>query len=288
MSSSGLSSPPSSSHISDSPVAGPFERASLRIKTALKWVEKYTSSEHHTARLAIIIINCYFSMDLWNIVPQYYTQAGKWPDLILEKFYHRPGKKREHTFVPLVFIEFKSPKNPDDPSKQLAEAIKNEQGELFNSKGYLIGIKGTLWTIEDYHFVSPDKTKNTIDTNNTIDIICVKLDFFDTSSEKVQHGERPKLERDSENLTILDIKEEQDISSLSKALDWIGKGGKPRDLTPLSHHNKPLTTSFTRSTINSNNSNDEENPEILGDLYNHIIPYLLGEEGKAGDKMDTD
>ena len=279
MSSSGLSSSP------DSPVAGSHDRVSLRIKTALKWVDQITNSEHHTARLAIIIINCYFSMDLWNIVPQYYTQARKWPDLVLEKFYNRPGKKREHTFVPVVFLEFKAPNNPDDPSKQLAVAIENEHGELFNSKGYLIGIKGTQWTIQDYHFVSPGETKN------TNDIICVKLDFFDTSSEKVQHGERPKLESDPGKLTILDIKKEQDCSSLFKALEWIGKEGEPRDLTPLSHHNKSITSSFTRSTINSNNSNDEDDeqhPEILAELYNHVIPYLLREGEKAGDKMDTD
>ena len=81
--------------------------------------------------------------------PQFYTYAGKWPDLVIEKLLERPGRVRQNVFAANVFIEFKTSVNLDDPIQQLLNDISSEYDDDKYAKGFLIGVKGTKWTIRD-------------------------------------------------------------------------------------------------------------------------------------------
>jgi hypothetical protein len=99
MSSSSLSSPPSSNNSLDTAYT-----AEERLRIALEVVDDMPHSEHHVVRYSMILLEQYFSSNTWNNVPQYYTQNGRWPDLALELYIRRPGQKRDRLFVPRVFV----------------------------------------------------------------------------------------------------------------------------------------------------------------------------------------
>lgn len=114
MSSSPLSSPPQFSP----PPPPDTQSTSDRLTTSVRMVDHMHPLEHNVSRYAILLFTKFFSLRIWNLVPQFYTYAGKWPDLVLETFLHRPGQTRDGIFVPQVFVEFKSAINTEDAIKQ--------------------------------------------------------------------------------------------------------------------------------------------------------------------------
>ena len=176
------------------------------------------------------------------LVPQYYTQNGKWPDIVLEKFIRRPGRVRDNLFVPRVFVEIKTDVNSRDAIEQLIEAITKEYGPSFNSKGFLIGVKGTQWTIMDYHIVL-------VQGNNTPQ--CFILNFYDEKGGETVQPERPTPSRQIRDLDFMDLQSPNDTGDLFKALDWIGKENEPKSLTFMKHHARSIPVSLTVSTMQS-------------------------------------
>lgn len=110
--------------------------------------------EHHVSRYAIVLFIKFFSLEIWNLIFQFYTHAGIWSDLVLKTFVRRFGRRRDCIFVLRVFVEFKSATNDEDAIKQPIAFISMEYGFRFKSKGFLIGVEGTQWTILDYLFGS--------------------------------------------------------------------------------------------------------------------------------------
>lgn len=295
MSSSSLSSLPHlSSSLSPAPPSSPppissyntnTEFLDQRLRSALSLVGKKGSSEAEVTRYTIILLQKYFSYNVWNLVAQYYTQNRKFPDLVLENFIRRPERKRDKIFVPKVFIELKTEVNSQDAIKQLINSISNEFGEKFNSKGFLIGVKGTQWTIMDYHLVTAQNMQNPK---------CLIRNFYDDREGDTIQPERPRPSKQYKDYEFMDLKLSDDSSNLFKALDWIGKENQAKDLTFMQRHAKHLPVSLTRSTMESLDDSSEieiEEAEViegLQDEFAHLIPMLRGNFVEITDAMDTD
>lgn len=87
-----------SSSAPDSETQKYFEQ---EIFKATRWGENlYNTSEHHIVRYVLLIILRTLSTLDWNIVPQLYTHAGKWPDIVLETLEMQLEKKRILLFIP--------------------------------------------------------------------------------------------------------------------------------------------------------------------------------------------
>lgn len=201
------------------------------------------------ARYALLLLDKYFSHNIWNFVPQYYTAQGKWPDLVLEQYIRRPGKNRDQLFVPKVYLEFKTQLNTKDAVAQLIEAIGWEYGDKFRSRGFLIGVKGTQWTIMDYKFLNVEGKPNPE---------CVINNFY---GQGVVQPERPVPIRTYNQFDFMDLKYPDPTKDLFKALEWIGQDNEPRDLTSATPNATRLTVSFTMSTIDSEREVPEEEME---------------------------
>jgi hypothetical protein len=255
-----------------------------RLTTSLQMVDNLHPTEHNVTRYAILLLLQFFSLDIWNIVPQYYTQKGKWPDIALENFVRRPRRRRDRLFVPRVFIEFKTEVNSADAIKQLIESISNEHGPNFKSKGFLIGVKGTQWTILDYHLVETQGSKQPE---------CLILNFYDDKVDDTDQSGRPESLKQYKDLDFMDLKSSEDSLNLFKSLEWIGKENEPRDLTPLRHHASHIPISLTMSTIHSLNDGpeeeqDEEMVESFQNEYAHLIPFFRGSSMERDDPMERD
>jgi hypothetical protein len=215
----------------------------------------------------LILANHIFSAKVWNNVPQFYTYAGKWPDLVFERFYHRPGQYREAAFVAQVFLEFKTKTSPDDPIEQLKNSVLQEYGILCSSKGFLIGIKGVHWRIVEYHFVVvPNKA--------TPELLLV--DFHDFTRGPARENGRPVPSREHTVGEYMDFNKQSEGKDIIEALLWISKGKKGRDLTFTRKHASTLPESFTRSTLDMGLivETDADNPHKLGNEYDYLIPLL--------------
>jgi hypothetical protein len=246
------------------------ERLQAKVQTALQLAVEYTNSEHHAGRCALMLALLIFSLDEWNIVPQFYTHTRKWPDFAFERFYYRPGKWREVLFIANVFMEFKINDSPDDPIEQLKKAIIMQYGTFSRSKGVLIGVKGVKWRFVDYHFVTvPNQREPQLLTKDFTDGPMGET-VRPTPSRKYNEGE------------YMDLKSEKEGKDVIQALLWIAKGKQGRDLSFMKRHTSALPQSFTRSTLDNGILVDtEQDQHILGSEFEYLIP-LLEEEVRGG------
>ena len=217
-----------------------------RLKAALFW-EKHNEksehhvamSEHHVARYVLLIILKVFRMQDWNIVPQFYTIAGKWPDIVLESFERRPEKEGNLVFVPRVFIEVKHKNKADDTIEQLLKSIVYNQSPILSSKGYLIGITGTKWTIMDFQLVIPDAAKKP----KTV------LHNFYENPYNMGTGGRPEPSKTYSGREAIDISTEEGFKDMAKPLRWIAEKTESRDFADHMPHVQRLPKSLTTSTL---------------------------------------
>ena len=239
-----------------------------KILTASGLVKGGTHSEHHTMRLVFILFNILFPTKEWNFVPQFYTHMGKWPDLVLERFYYRPDNKRKSVFVSKIFLECKTEKSSDDPIQQLKEAIPLEYGVWHSSRGVLIGVKGLHWRFVDYQFVGlPGQTHPEL----------FFKDFYDTSNDPGNLG-RPKPSKVYKEGDYMDLQSEAEAKDIISALLWLVKGKPGRDLTFMDNRAKPIPKSITCSTLGMNWDKDDDVPIFLDtgfkEEFSHLIPIL--------------
>lgn len=251
-----------------------------RLKTALRLAVDDTSTEHHTARCAILLVSLIFSSLHWNMVPQYYTRAGKWPDFAFERFYYRPGNWREVLFVANVFMEFKPEHSRDDPIEQLRQSIEHEYGQYYRSKGLLIGVKGVKWRFVEYHFVK---------VPNQLEAVLLLRDFYDFTEGPAQPLDRPTASRIYAKGDYMSFESETEGKDIIRALLWISKGKRSRDLFFQKHHASVLPQSFSHSTLINGTivEPDAENPYRLGDEFAYLIPLIESELRGDGNGMEA-
>ena len=223
--------------------------------------------EQNVARYAILLLNKYFHKSIWNLVPQFYTYSGKIPDVVLETYLDRVGRVRKQIFAARVYVEFKSELNTKDAIIQLLESIDLQYGATFYSRGLLIGVKGTRWTITDYHLVEDEEKKVNLQY----------LNFYDNRCNETLRTERPKPSRQYKDLDSMDLTSLEECSDLFKALEWIGQNNNSKDLTTLKAKIKPLPISLTKSTLNSLNTEYKDDVSDIGEEFAHLAPFLRGE-----------
>lgn len=231
----------------------------------------------------MLLLDEYFARSTWNRVPEFRTYVGKIPDLVLETFVLRDGL-RTRIFVPRVFVEFKTAINNTDAIQQLLDSIILEYGPNLKSKGFLIGVKGTQFTILDYHLVQTDSGP---EPN------CYILNFYDDRGDNASQSGRPTPSRQYKDLDFMDLKSRDEGLDIMKALEWIGTVKEARDLTFMNPQARPLAISLTMSTLPSlgSGSEEEQAEEIVNELgseYAYLIPFLQGEEEEEEDYMETD
>jgi hypothetical protein len=235
-----------SSPLSDTETQTYFEKE--RLMAALSWEKSDKTSEHHVARYVLLIILKVFNMLEWNIVPQFYTYAGKWPDIVLESFDGQPGKERNYLFVPRVFIELKHKNNADDPIKQLLESVKFNQSSTLSSKGYLIVIKGKKWTIMDFQLVIPDNASNPQTLSHN---------FYENPYNMDER--RPTPSKAYAEREGIDISTEQGFYDMVQPLRWIAENKESRDFAGHKQHVNRLPDSLTNSALPRFEQGDEDN-----------------------------
>lgn len=71
--------PLSPSHISSSDTNTNLTPSEVRLNTSINMVKDQHPTEHNVARYAMLFLMKFFLLDIWNFVPQYYSQSGKWP-----------------------------------------------------------------------------------------------------------------------------------------------------------------------------------------------------------------
>ena len=244
-----------------------------RLKSALALLDTPPILEQNVARYAIILLYKYFPKSIWNFVPQFYTSSRKIPDVVLETFIERAGRVRDQFFTARVYVEFKSELNTKDAIIQLLESIDLEYGAFFFSRGFLIGVKGTCWTITDYHMMENEEKK--------VDLLY--LNFYDNKCNETLQTKRPIPSRQYKDLDSMDLKSTKESSDLIKALEWIGQGNKPKNLTSLKAKIKPLPISLTTSTLNSLIYEYKDDVGDIGKEFAHLAPFLRGELGEIDD-----
>ena len=238
-----------------------------RLHTALQLAADPTNTEHHTARCVILLVSLIFQSLHWNMVPQFYTDAGKLPDLVIERFHLRPEKHREALFIGNVFMEFKRRGSPDDPIKQLEKAIQLQHGQTYRSKGLLIGVKGVEWRFVEYNFVTvPHRTGPAL----------LLRDFYDFTKGPAQNADRPTASRIYAQGDYMNLESKKEGEDVIRALLWISKGKDSRDLSFLVHHSSVLPQSFTHSSFVNGivGEPDADNPHQLGNQFDYLIPLI--------------
>lgn len=254
-----------------------------RIVAAMTLLEQGGGSYEATVvRYATLVLQRFFPASLWNFVFEYRTNVGHYPDAAIENFLYG-ATEEDPLFVPQVFVEFKSVFNKKDAIQQLMQAIVRECGPRLRSKGFLIGVQGLEWRIMDYHLVKAT------DQQGKESIECRTRDFYERPDGA---GGRPKSqntsERDSTDVyTPMNLKKTPDIRN---ALEWIGKGGRARDLHSTGPRASRLGESITMSTIQGVNLRDDqhaasiiqdasevvEQSEQMEDMqeFSHLVHYL--------------
>lgn len=243
-----------------------------KIFIAFGMIQHGTSSEHHTMRLVFILFLLMFPTKEWNFVPQFYTHEGKWPDLVLERFYYRPNNHRKRVFVSKIYLECKREESSDDPIQQLKDAIPLEHGAHYSSRGVLIGVKGLTWRIVDYQFVDiPGDPKPSL----------LFKDFYDTNNDPGEM-DRPNPSKVYKEGDYMDMRLEDEGKDVISALLWLVKGKSGRDLTFMDNRAKPISKSITCSTLGMEWNEDDDVPlcdesEYLDDLrsrFEYMIPLI--------------
>lgn len=241
-----------------------------RLQTALKLAVDHTNTEHHTARCAILLVSLIFASLHWNMVPQFYTHTGKWPDFAFERFYYRPGHWREALFIANVFMEFKPEDSPDDPIEQLKQSVLQQYGVLYRSKGLLIGVKGVKWRFVEYHFVQ---------VPNQSEPVLLLRDFYDFTMGPAQNPDRPTASRIYAEGDYMTFESETEGKDIIRALLWISKGKGSRDLFFQKRNASVLPESFTHSTLVNGIivEPDADNAHQLGEEFAYLVPLLESE-----------
>lgn len=176
-------------------------------------------------------------------------------------------------------IEFKTEVNTKDAVQQLIESISHEHGANLKSKGFLIGVKGTKWTILDYHLVL---------TQGNDDPQCLILNFYDGKGDGTVQPRRPTPSRQLKDFDFMDLKSIDDSSDLCKALDWIGEQNEPKDLTITRRHASRLPVSLSTSRILSLGGGSREILAGLQNEYAYLVPFSWGNYMKMKDTMEMD
>jgi len=271
-----LHQPPFSPTSMDSPASSPiydyettqyFEKE--RFKAARWWQRQNNQSEqdratarseHHVARYVMLIILRVFDILEWNIVPQFYTLARMWPDLVLESFEYQPGRKRSLLFVPRVYIELKHENNSKDPIQQLLDSIAYNKSYILSSKGYLIGITGTNLMIMDFQRVI------TYNPNETITL----LHNFYENPYNMGRGGRPIPSKAYTEREGIDISTKEGFEDMLQALRWITKNKESRNFANHNGHVNRLPESLTVPTLAGMEEGDEldlKEFEHMSDLF---------------------
>lgn len=252
-----------------------------KVQTALQMAAENTNSEHHAGRCALILALLIFSLVDWNIVPQFYTHTGKWPDFAFERFHYRPGNWREALFVANVFLEFKTENSRDDPIEQLRQSILMQHGAVYRSKGVLIGVKGVKWRFVEYHFVEiPNQEKPAL----------LLRDFHDFTQGPERDIGRPTPSRNYAVGDYMDFKSENEGKDIIQALLWVAKGKQSRNLMFLEDHASTLPKSFTRSTLDNGIIVEwvKEDPYKLGSDFEYLMPLIYSEVKGGGGIMEAE
>lgn len=177
--------------------------------------------------------------------------------------------------------------NTRDAIGQLVEAISKEYGSTFKSKGFLIGVKGTQWTIMDYHLVI------TQGNNNPQYLIS---NFYDASGSNTAQPERPTPSKEYRELEYMDVMSQNESTDLVNALRWIANGNEAKDLTFMMRHATHLPVTLSVSTMSSlgvgrvEEEEEEESEDLqqLQDEYAHLVPLFRGGYMETVDTMEMD
>lgn len=124
------------------------------ILSAIRMCHHPEAKEHHTAEYVMPLLITAFPCGPWSILPQFYTEAGKFPDIAIRKF---TGEIGERAMVSKAFIEFKGPYNSSvfAAFDQVKLAITRQHLSYFGfaKKGLLISVAGTKWLFAEYNFI---------------------------------------------------------------------------------------------------------------------------------------
>lgn len=240
----------------------------------------------------MILLQIIFSAEKFNILPQLYTWSGRYPDIVLETFFDRPGSTRKLGFVFSDFIEAKSAESKDDPIKQLTLAISEEHGAMRHSKGLLIGVVGLTWRFVEYHWVSVPGS----------DMPRLLLEDFHTPSPGSPKGlRRPQRSREYKEGCYMDLTIEEEARDILNILIWRSGDGETRDLSYKRHHAEAIPKSLTRSTLSMGDLTEEDIPDfeklvLASAEFGYLVPFLtardveMAERGgnQEGDRMEVD
>jgi hypothetical protein len=163
-------------------------------------------------RYVDLFLRQYFRSDRWNFVHQYHTQNDKLPDIALENFLL---KDNLGFFVPQVFVELKTDISKSDAVKQLMDAVSKEHGSRFRSRGFLIAVKGLIWTIKDYHII-----KSSTSDGEEVDLLTTNFfgQIFNKGGESNDPPRPTTYDFPWENYS-LDMNKKEDALLVLQALD---------------------------------------------------------------------
>jgi len=256
-----------------------------KLNLALAYAKKFNHLEHHTVRYVMILLQIIFYREKFNIVPQFYSWVGCYPDIALETYYDRPESSRKRGFVCADFFEAKPGNSHDDPIAQLTNAIGMEYGYRFHSRGLLVGVVGFTWRFVEYQWVSVSEEKNPV---------LIKIDFHTYHENLPTDSSRPQPSREYKDGDYMDLSKKEEAKDILNILIWRSNDGKTRNLYKTRDHAEPFKASLTRSTMGMPDS-AYEIPEIEeGDFilsvreFGHIAPFLTAQDSQEGDRMEVD
>lgn len=198
-------------------------------------------SEHHVTRYVLLVLQ-YFKLltGIWNLVPQYLTHTGLWPDLVLETFHLDPEETRKALFISRVYIEIKVENSEKNAIKQLLDSIRHHTSTELSSRGYLIGIEGLCWTIMEFQSACP-KNAQTEDEREIV------LHNFYENPYNMHSGGRPVPSKTYSGQYTMHIQE--DLEDLMEALKWIATHHESRDFVAHRGDLNRIPVSHTASTF---------------------------------------
>lgn len=255
-----------------------------RLTTALNLIDH--DQDHYyedaVARTVMIILQHFFPTNHWNIVPQFNTENGKIPDLVLERFLSKDQNPFivKGRFAQRIYIELKTRFNPEDAAyQQVVKAISEQHGKEYRSRGFLIGVHGTQWTIHEYHFVN-------VSLKNEI-VECLLCNFYaqPTDLPDIKDKDRPKPSETFADKP-LDWTNSQDSSALILALNWLAKpDAEPRNLagTTKKHHIRSLDITLSKEIRKSmmEETKMDVDKEPLKD-FKHLASVIERKPGREG------
>lgn len=231
-----------------------------KIDTAISLVKKVHpgDTEDYVTRYVMMVIHDYFNFSdgVWSMVPQILTEAGKFPDLAIERYRtHSDGTK---FFLPTVWIEFKSSINESASAaaKQLQDSLVFRRRHMFSHthshKGYFIGIKGFDWLFMEYNILIT-QDKNRIHYATYTHPFDADIPRLEEVEGRPMPPEKPyaEYEPDTGRGYVLDITQEADRNHIHAILAWISQKKHARDLRSVFEKESILAHGVTTSTISA-------------------------------------